>query len=95
MASKQHKTGADQFERSSTGMPLEKSNFIAMAIAGVLIVAGFVLMLGGSSTPEELNPDIFSTRRIVVGPLIAFIGFVAMGAAIIIDPKRLLKGLKK
>ena len=65
-------------------MPLEKKNFIAMAIAGALIVLGFVLMLGGSTTADEFNPDIFSTRRIVVGPFIAFIGFVALGAAIII-----------
>ena len=84
----------NQFERApGSEMPLEKNNFIAMAIAGALIVVGFLLMLGGSSTAEEFNPDIFSTRRIVVGPCIAFIGFIAMGAAIIIDPKRL--GIKK
>ncbi len=80
----------NQFERApGSEMPLEKNNFIAMAIAGALIVVGFLLMLGGSSGAEEFNPDIFSTRRIVVGPRIAFIGFIAMGAAIIIDPKRL------
>ncbi|MDE5662395.1 MAG: DUF3098 domain-containing protein, partial [Muribaculaceae bacterium] len=48
-------------------MPLQKGNFIAMAIAGALIVVGFILMLGDSSTTESFNPDIFSTRRIVVG----------------------------
>lgn len=57
-----------------------------MGVAAVLIVAGFLLMLGSSSTPQEFNPDIFSTRRIVVGPAIAFIGFVAMALAIIIKP---------
>ncbi|MDE5628586.1 MAG: DUF3098 domain-containing protein [Muribaculaceae bacterium] len=75
--------------------PLERPNFIAMAISGALIVLGFVLMLGGSSTVSEFNPDIFSTRRIVVGPCIAFIGFVAMAAAIIIDPARLTFGKRK
>ncbi len=75
-------------------MPLQRANFIAMAIAGALIVLGFLLMLGGSTTVDEFNPDIFSTRRIVVGPCIAFIGFVAMAAAIIIDPKRLPFGKK-
>ena len=58
-----------------------------MAIAGLMIVVGFLLMLGGGSTPEQFNPDIFSTRRIVVGPTIAFLGFVFMGIAIIIKPK--------
>lgn len=70
-------------------MPLQKANFMAMAAAGILIVLGFVLMLGGSSTVDSFNPDIFSTRRIVVGPCIAFIGFMAMAVAIIIDPKRI------
>ena len=64
-------------------MPLSKANFVAMAGAGVLIVLGFVLMLGGSSTVDAFNPDIFSTRRIVVGPCIAFLGFLSMAAAII------------
>lgn len=72
-------------------MPLSRANFAGMALAGVLIVLGFVLMLGGSSTAEEFNPDIFSTRRIVIGPMIAFIGFVLMAIAIIIDPSRLKK----
>ncbi|MCM1505398.1 MAG: DUF3098 domain-containing protein [Muribaculum sp.] len=76
-------------ERSN--MPLSKANFAAMAAAGILIVIGFLLMLGGSSTVDAFNPDIFSTRRIVVGPFIAFIGFVAMAVAIIIDPKHLRK----
>lgn len=75
-------------------MPLQRGNFIAMAIAGAMIVIGFILMLGGSTTVEEFNPDIFSTRRIVIGPAIAFLGFVAMAAAIIIDPKRLPFGKK-
>ena len=70
-------------------MPLTKNNFIWMTVAGLLIVAGFLLMLGGSSTPEEFNPEIFSTRRIVVGPFLAFIGFVAMAVAIVLRPKTL------
>lgn len=76
-------------EQQQRRMPLQKANFIAMAIAGAVIVAGFLLMLGDSATKEAFNPDIFSTRRIVVGPCLAFIGFVGMAAAIIIDPKHL------
>lgn len=82
-------------DNQPSGMPLSKPNFIAMAIAGVMIVAGFILMLGPGSTTEDFNPDIFSTRRIVVGPCIAFLGFVAMAIAIIIDPRRLPFGKKK
>lgn len=78
-----------QEQQQSRRMPLQKANFVAMAIAGAVIVAGFILMLGGSSSQEAFNPDIFSTRRIVVGPCMAFLGFVGMAAAIIIDPKHL------
>lgn len=81
-----------QFEEvDESHKALGRINYLGMAIAGALIVLGFVLMLGGSSTMEEFNPDIFSTRRIVVGPCIALIGFVAMGAAIIIHPSRFKK----
>lgn len=84
-----------QETQTRQNMPLEKANFIAMAVSGALIVIGFLLMLGSSNTGAEFNADIFSTRRIVVGPFIAFIGFVAMAIAIIIDPKHLKKLGKK
>lgn len=67
--------------------PLTKKNFILMGIAGAIIVLGFLLMLGGSSTEEAFNPDIYSTRRIVVGPTIAFLGFLFMGFGIIYRTK--------
>lgn len=73
-------------KQSRENLPLAKLNFISMAVAGLLIVVGFLLMLGGSSTQEAFNPDIFSARRIVVGPCIAFVGFVAMAIAILIRP---------
>ena len=79
----------DVLERESFDQkPLTRTNFIAMAVSAALIILGFVLMLGGSTTETEFNPDIFSTRRIVVGPAVAFIGFVAMAIAIIIRPKK-------
>lgn len=69
-------------------LPLTRVNFIAMAVSAVVIIIGFLLMLGpGSGVNGEFNPDIFSTRRVVVGPTIAFLGFVAMGIAIIYKPK--------
>lgn len=78
------KIDREEFEH----MPLGRSNFIYMAISGAMIVIGFLLMLGGSSTPEEFNPDIFSTRRIVVAPTITFLGFVAMAVAVCVKPRK-------
>ena len=36
-----------------------------------------------------MRTDIFSTRRIVVGPTIAFLGFLLMAFAIIVKPDTL------
>lgn len=72
---------------AKSAMPLLRNNFTLMIIAGVLIVVGFVLIAGSSSTADGFNPDIFSTRRIVVGPMLSFLGFVLMGIAIMVKPK--------
>ena len=84
----QTKKGADAGlqKESPSQFPLGKNNFRWMIVAGIMIVVGFMLMLGSGST-EQFNPDIFSVRRIIIGPAIAFLGFVAMGVAIIIKPK--------
>lgn len=84
--SRSRKAGSIERQDTST-RAFTRLNFYGMIIAGAMIVIGFLLMLGGSSTPQEFNPDIFSTRRVVVGPLIAFMGFVAMAVAIIITPR--------
>jgi Protein of unknown function (DUF3098). len=65
---------------------LDKINFILMVVAFGIIVLGFVLMTG-SATEVEFNPDIFSTRRITVGPVISFLGFIFMIFAILYKPK--------
>lgn len=68
--------------------PFSKINFIMMGVCLLMIVLGFILMTGpGSSMEGGFNPDIFSTRRIVVGPTIAFLGFLLMAFAIIYRPK--------
>ena len=66
---------------------LAKTNYILIAIAFALIVLGFILMAGESSTPENYNAEIFSWRRIVLGPTISFIGFVSRVFAIMYKGK--------
>ena len=79
---------ADRLEKATPAeFPLVRKNFIYMTISAAMIVVGFLLMLGPGST-TEFNPDIFSARRIVVGPTIAFLGFVAMAISIIARPRR-------
>ena len=70
-----------------SNFPLTRINFVLMAICGAMILIGFLLMLGSSNQLDEFNAEIFSTRRIVVGPTIAFLGFVGMAFAIIFKKK--------
>lgn len=81
-------SGAELEKESASMFPLVKTNFILMAIAGLMIVVGFILMAGKGSTPTEFNPDIFSPRRVVVGPTISFLGFLFMGFAIMWSGKK-------
>ena len=75
-------------KESDSERPLGRLNFIFMAVAGLMIIVGFLLMLGAPSTTDTFNPDIFSTRRVVVGPMIAFLGFVGMAVAIVLSPAK-------
>lgn len=78
-------------KQTTDSLPLMRNNFIIMIAAAVLIVVGFVLMVGGGSEGPEFNPAIFSNTRIVVGPMLAFVGFVLMGVGIIVRPRETKK----
>lgn len=67
--------------------PFTKVNFWMMGGCVALIIIGFLLMSGGGAG-NGFNPDIFSTRRIVVGPTLAFLGFLLMAFAIIWTPRK-------
>lgn len=65
-----------------------KNNYIICIAAVVMIIVGFILMTGPASTIEGgFEPDIFSTRRIVVAPMICFVGFLLMIAGILYPRK--------
>ncbi|MDE5675368.1 MAG: DUF3098 domain-containing protein [Muribaculaceae bacterium] len=73
---------------SAKERPFSKVNYYMMGVCLAMIIVGFMLISGGGSTVENgFNPEIFSTRRIVVGPAISFLGFVLMAFAIIYKPK--------
>ena len=70
-------------------MPFGKTNFLMMAGCLALIIIGFALMSGGGSAEAtSFDPEIFSTRRIVVGPALTFLGFLLMAFAIIWTPRK-------
>lgn len=65
---------------------LSKLNFILILVGFLIVVSGFLLMTG-SSTVVEFNPDIFSTRRITVAPMVSLFGFLFIIFAILYKPK--------
>lgn len=81
--------GSNMEHESESQFPLVKINFILMGVAALMIILGFVLMSGGApESATEFNPEVFSTRRIVVGPAITFIGFIFMGFGIMWPGKK-------
>ena len=77
-------SGDDKIQREGRSQfPLMKLNFILMAVAAVMIVVGFALTAGGAAPDDtQFNPEVFSVRRTVVGPNIAFLGYICVGVGI-------------
>ena len=67
---------------------IPKLNAILITISLVIVVIGFALMVGAPSGATEYNPDIFSFRRITVGPMISLFGFMVMIVAILYKPRK-------
>ena len=65
----------------------DKANFVLLAIGMVIIIIGFLLMTGPSSTEGYFEPDIFSVRRIKIAPVISLFGFIFMIYGIVRKPK--------
>lgn len=65
----------------------DRVNFIMIAVSMIIVLIGFVLMSGGGSDATHYDPEIFSTMRIKVAPVVCFIGFVSMILGIIRRPK--------
>lgn len=65
----------------------DRKNYILLAISMVIIIVGLILMSGSGSTETTYNPDIFSTRRVKVAPVVCLIGFCLMIYGVMRKPK--------
>lgn len=65
----------------------DKVNFILLAIGMAIVIIGFLLMSGPSSSETVFEPDIFSVRRIKVAPVVCLLGFLSMIYAVLRKPK--------
>lgn len=64
---------------SKKNIALSEKNLIICAVAVIIIILGFLLMAGPSTSVESgFEPDIFSARRIKIAPIVCLIGFVLM-----------------
>ena len=65
----------------------DKMNYILLAVGMAVVIIGFLLMTGPSSSTTAYEPDIFSARRIKVAPVVCLLGFVSMIYAVVRKPK--------
>lgn len=73
---------------SNSNLVFSKINYILLAVGVAIILVGFYLMSGDSTTEAAFNPDIFSDTRIKVAPMVSLFGFVFIIVAILWPGKK-------
>ena len=74
--------------KESERFALDKQNYRLIIIGCVIVLIGFVLMMGGGSEdPNVFNEEIFSTRRITIAPITVMVGYMFIIYAIMKRPK--------
>ena len=67
---------------------LPSKNVKIIGIGLLVMVLGFVLMLGGgSSDPNVFNPAMFNARRLVIAPIVIVLGIAAIIFGIMKTPR--------
>ena len=63
--------------KEDKGFALGKENLKLLSIGFLIIVVGFLLMIGGySKDPKVFNKEIFDFQRITLAPIVVLFGFV-------------------
>lgn len=58
-------------------MPITRRGYVTLIIGVIVMISGFILMMGGASEdPQVFNEDIFDFRRLVAAPLVIILGIV-------------------
>lgn len=72
----------------NTKMPITGKGLRLLLMGLVVMVAGFVLMIGGGTVdPDRFNWAMFDFRRLVAAPLVIICGIVIEIVAIMRRPK--------
>jgi fumarate reductase subunit D len=80
--------GTKNDKKEKLNFALGRENYKLLAIGFVIIVVGFLLMIGGKSDdPAKFSNNIFSFRRITLAPIVVLAGFIFEIWAIMKKPK--------
>ena len=72
----------------NTKMPMTEKGLRLLLMGLMVMVAGFVLMIGGGTVdPDRFNWAMFDFRRLVAAPLVIICGIVIEVVAIMARPK--------
>ncbi|MFW6222194.1 MAG: DUF3098 domain-containing protein [Bacteroidota bacterium] len=75
-------------EQKKAGLPMAKENYMLMGIGFIVIIIGFILMVGGDVESRHVyNPEVFSFRRITLAPIIVLLGYAIEVVAMMKKPK--------
>ena len=62
---------------NNTKMPITPKGLKYLLVGLVVMVAGYILMMGGGiSDPQVFNWDMFDFRRMVAAPVVIILGIV-------------------
>lgn len=64
-----------------------KMNYILMGIGALVLLVGYICLSGGKVPDEVFDGEIFNTRRIVVAPILIFLGLAIEIVAIMWHPR--------
>lgn len=74
-------------ERGNRPPLFRKMNYILMGVGALLLLIGYICLSGGKVPDDVFDGEIFNTRRIVVAPILIFLGLVVEIVAIMWHPK--------
>jgi membrane-bound ClpP family serine protease len=68
-------------------MALGKENYFLLGLSFIIVVVGFILMIGGGSDdPNVFNEAIYDFQRITLAPMVVLFGFLFAIYAIMKKP---------
>lgn len=73
----------DFMEENNEKMAITPQGLKRLVLGLIVMVSGYILMMGGGSTdPEVFNYDMFDFRRMVAAPVVIILGIVLEVVAI-------------